>query len=159
MSCSLRSRKTSKPSSAMAGTVSGPAAQNSSSPTLATPNHGFSSRASLTASTRSSQSRARARRSRYLLSSFTLSFMWCTPYQIADTGHTVSPAPAFELGQHAGGGAGVGERGRAHLHRVGAGDEQLGRVLPGCDAADADEGRVGERPTAVVDRPHRHRPD
>src|SRR5437868_442738 len=125
MSCSFRSRKTSKPSSASAGTVSGPAAQKSSSPILATPNQGLSSRASRTASTRSSTSSARASRSRYLLSSV----IECTPYQIVDTGHAVSLAPPLELGQHAGRGAWIGERRGADLHRVGTGHEELGSVL------------------------------
>ena len=64
MSCSLRSRKTRYPSAMRADTASGPAAANSSRPTLATPNQGRSRRASRSATTRSSTSRARARRSR-----------------------------------------------------------------------------------------------
>src|SRR5215203_308469 len=100
----------------MALIASGPAALYSSRPTLAMPNHGRSKRASRTASTRSSTSRARARRSRASMGTYN---------EIGRSTNSVALAPALEVGHDAGDRPPVGERGRTDLHRRRAGEEEL----------------------------------
>src|SRR4051795_3940322 len=106
MSCIFRSRKILYPYLLIAMTASGPLAANSSRPILATPNHGCSSLASRVASTRSSTSRARARRSRISM---------CGSDDLGKVGDRVLPAPGRNFGDDTGGGAGIGKRGRADL--------------------------------------------
>src|SRR4051812_28318474 len=115
----------------MATTDSGPAAAHSSKPTLATPNHGLSSSAMRVATTRSSTSRARMRRSRSSMDG---------SGQVGDAGDLVTAAPAGQLAEDAGGGAGIGERGRPHLHGIGAGEKEFDGVLARGDAPHADDG-------------------
>src|SRR2546430_1658152 len=156
MSCSFRSRKTLKPASDNSPTTSGPAAVNSSSPTLATPNQGFTSRAMRRATTRSSTSRATASLSRRSL--FDRSLMRSSD-QIRHSPYAMLVAPALELVDHPQGRARIVERGRADLDRVRPREQQLDRVLAGGDPADADDGRVGKRLSALVDGAHGHGAD
>src|SRR3954470_20924373 len=135
MSCSLTSSITLKPRSMMATTASGPAVAHSSRPTLATPNHGLSASASRVAATMSSTSRARINRSRSSMDG---------SGQLGDAMDMVAAAPPDQLRQDAGARLGVGERGRADLHGVGPGEEQLDGVVARAHAADAHDGGVGE---------------
>src|SRR4051794_39847632 len=144
MSCIFRSRKILYPYLLMAMTASGPLAANSSRPILATPNHGCSSRAKRVASTRSSTSRARASRSRVSM---------CGSNDVWEGGDRVPAAPGLELSDDARGRAGIGERGGADLNGGSAGHEELDGVGAGGDAADADDGRVGEGGVAIEDSP------
>ena len=58
--------------------------------------------------------------------------------------------PGHKLGVHPGAGSGVGEGGGADLHRLGAGDHQLGSVPPAGHPADADDRQLGQRLADVV---------
>src|SRR4051794_9412772 len=142
MSCILRSRKILYPYLLIAMTASGPLAANSSSPILATPNHGCSSRANLVASTRSSTSRARASRSRVSM---------CGSDDLGERGHRVPAAPGLELSDDARSGAWIGKGGGTDLHSRGTGQQELDGVGPGGDAADPDDRRVGEGSVTVED--------
>src|SRR5437588_3487569 len=135
--------------------ASGPDAMKSSSPTLATPNHGRTSRAMRRAATKSSQSRAIANRSRKSLSPFP-SAMGCSS-EVSDVWDPVASAPAFELLHHSQRRPGLEEGSRADLDGVGSGHEELDGVLAAADTADAHDGRLGQRLPAVVDGPHGHR--
>src|SRR5579875_2660993 len=147
--------------------TSGPSAVNSSRPTLATPNHGRSSRASRRAATASSTSRARARRDRTAsaldapaaaaplpgsVAPWSASGMGPT-FQLVESLDTVVAAPVPQLGEDAGGRRGLGEGGGAHLDGVGAGGEELGGVPPAPHAAHPDDRRVRPGGPAVVDGP------
>src|ERR1700680_4896799 len=109
----------------MATTESVPAALNSSSPTLAIPNHGLSSLASRVAATRSSPSRARSNRSRRCGGAFHSVGMGPS-YQVVQMGNVVTAAPGGQLGQHPDGRPRAGERGGAHLDRGGGGGPEFG---------------------------------
>src|SRR5205085_770071 len=113
--------------------ASSPDAMNSSSPTLATPNHGRTSRAMRAAATRSSTSRAIASLSRKSLSPFP-SLMGRSS-QVSHVCHPMAPAPAFELVHHSQRRPGFEERSRADLDGVGSGHEQLDGVLAGAVTA------------------------
>src|SRR5713101_8837770 len=108
-------------------TASGPAALNNSSPILATPNQGRSSFARRVAATTSSTSRASANRSRM---GWTVSVAMGSPLgQVGQAFHVMQAAPFAQLCQDSGRRPRVGERRGADLHRVGASDQELGRVL------------------------------
>src|SRR6516162_10476572 len=125
----------------MASTESGPDALKSSSPILATPNHSSRSRAKRVAATMSSTSRASARRARnppgtrassvvMLVVVGVLPFVTSVPpLQAGPTANAMPLTPIGQLGQNPGRGAGIFEDGGAHLHGVGAGDDELGRVF------------------------------
>src|SRR3954454_18464549 len=140
MSCIFRSRKILYPYLLMAMTASGPLAAKSSRPILATPNHGCSSRANRVASTRSSTSRARASRSRVSM---------CGSDDLWERKNGVPAAPGLELIDDARGGAGICEGGGADLNGGSAGHEELDDVGASGDAADADDGCVGEGGMAI----------
>src|SRR5687767_1317424 len=137
----------------MAVTASGPAALNSDSPTLATPNQGCSSLARRTAATRSSTSRASARRSRTSAGTAVVGSPMSCSYQAANRRHLVPATPPLDLGQHPRRGPGRGKCGGAHLHSVGPGQKQLDGVLTGADASHADDGGAWKGGAAVVDGP------
>src|SRR5436190_14361114 len=126
--------------------ASGPWAEYSSRPTLATPNHGRSSLPMRVAATRSSTSRATAKRSRVSMDHSD---------QVGDAVDAVASAPPLELVADAGRGARFGERGSADLDGVGTGHDQLNCVGPGGDAAHSDDGGVGKGGAAVVHRSYR----
>src|SRR5579864_4812147 len=122
--------------------ASGPDAMNNSSPTLATPNHGRTSRAMRSAATRSSTSRAIASLSRKSLSPFPS--LMSRSSEVSDVVDPVVPAPALELLQHSQRRPGLEERSRAHLDRVGSGHQELDGVLPRPHPAHPDDGRLGQ---------------
>src|SRR3954471_1112232 len=124
----------------MAMMASGPWAEYSSRPTLATPNQGRSSLANRAAATRSSTSSAIAKRSRASMDDSD---------QVGDTGDVVVTAPTVDLVIDAGRGAGFGEHGGADLHGVGPRHQQLDGVGAGGDTAHSDDGGIGEGGAAV----------
>src|SRR5436309_10868654 len=136
---------------------SGPDAMNSSSPILATPNHGRTSRAMRRAATRSSTSRAIASLSRKSLSPFP-SLMGRSS-QVSHVCDPVTPAPAFELIHHSQRRPGLEERSRADLDGVGSGHQELHGVLAGAYPADAHDGRLGQSRPAVEHGPDGDRAD
>ena len=140
MSCSLRSRKTSKPASAIDADRVGPGGGEQLEAHLghAEPRLAAAS-ARRRATTRSSTSRARPSRSRssMRLCSYQIGDPDATPWRrhhASSSRSTTAAAP------------GVGERGRAHLHGRRPGQQQLHRVLAGGHPAHAhDRQRRGRR--------------
>src|SRR5579875_2088714 len=138
-------------------TTWGPAALNSSRPTLATPNQGLSWAASRWASTASSTSRASASFGRSSAGTGGTSVLGSTfmvsSCQLVDGTDPVSLAPPQQLVENPDRGARVGEGGGAHLHGVGAGSDQLGGVLTRRDSADTHDGKVRLLPRRGGARP------
>ena len=132
---------------------------NSCSPTLATPNHGRSPRTSARASSSESTSRARTRWSRAGCGSTSRSPPRCAaPTSLGRPRRRPGPPPTrSQLRQHPGRRPGVGEGRRAHLDRLRAGQQQLGRVATRGHATDADDGQVGLRGRARRRPPARPR--
>src|SRR4051794_17458895 len=63
----------------------------------------------------------------------------------ADGGGAGLAEEAGEVGDEALGAGGIVERGGADLNGGGAGDEEFQGVLGGADAADAEDGQIGQR--------------
>src|SRR5436305_4936953 len=135
--------------------ASGPDAMKSSRPTLATPNHGRTSRAIRRAATRSSTSSATARRSR--MSSWPSAM--CRSSQLIQGADALACAPLTQLLQYPCGRPRLEEGSRPDLDGVSAGQYELHGVLSPADASDPDDGGVRAGGAAVVHGPHRAGPD
>src|SRR5438270_1304649 len=135
--------------------ASGPAAMKRSRPTLATPNHGRTSRAMRRAATRSSTSSATARRSR--MSSWPSAM--CRSSQLIQGADALACAPLTQLLEYPRGRPGPEEGSRPDLDGVSAGQYELHSVLSPADASDADDGGVREGGAAVIHGSHGDGPD
>src|SRR5437588_1474937 len=152
MSCSLRSRNTGT-RLRIRITASGPAAVNSSRPTLANAIRPRRRRTSRSAWSRSETSAATISGFREMVMERHLSS------EVRRTGESL---PRHERGhpvRDADRGLGVEEVGRADLHRPRPRQHQLDRVGGRDHAPDAEDGHLRERPGHLEDAPDRHRAD
>ena len=136
---------------------------------MATPNQGCSSRASRSAATASSTSRARASWARTSGGASVVMVMRWSPCAVPCQGASVCPAMRLgrrgqatslaQLLEHPHGRPRVGEGGGAHLHGRRAGEQELDGIDARRHPADADDRQVRQRRVDVVDGPHRDRVD